>query len=122
MGIVSALLGVAGTVASGGALAPMAIGMAAGAMRGHANVGRSGSLSGNAGAMGIKKPYLVIQRPQINTPAEFEKFTGIPSNSLVTIGECTGYIKCKEVHVINTPATESEVQELVSLLKEGVIL
>lgn len=122
MGIVSALLGVAGTVASGGALAPMAIGMAAGAMRGHANVERSGSLSGNAGAMGIKKPYLVIQRPQINTPAEFEKFTGKPSNSLVTIGECTGYIKCKEVHVINTPATESETQELVTLLKQGVIL
>lgn len=122
MGIVSALLGVAGTVASGGALAPMAIGMAAGAMRGHANVERSGSLSGNAGAMGIKKPYLVIQRPQINTPAEFEKFTGKPSNYTVTIGECTGYIKCKEVHVLNTPATESETQELVSLLKEGVIL
>ena len=122
MGIVSALLGVAGTVASGGALAPMAIGMAAGAMRGHANVERSGSLSGNAGAMGIKKPYLVVQRPQINTPTGFEQFTGKPSNSLVTIGECTGFIKCKEVHVINTPATESETQELVSLLKEGVIL
>jgi hypothetical protein len=122
MGIVSALLGVAGTVVSGGALAPMAIGMAAGAMRGHANVERSGSLSGNAGAMGIKKPYLVIQRPQINTPSEFEKFMGKPSNYTVTIGECTGYIKCKEVHVFNTPATESETQELVSLLKEGVIL
>jgi len=122
MGIVSALLGVAGTVVSGGALAPMAIGMAAGAMSGHANVERSGSLSGNAGAMGIKKPYLVIQRPQINTPQEFEKFMGKPSNYTVTIGECTGYIKCKEVHVLNTPATESEVQELISLLKEGVIL
>lgn len=122
MGIVSALLGVAGTVASGGALAPMAIGMAAGAMRGHANVERSGSLSGNAGAMGIKKPYLVVQRPQVNTAVDFEKFEGKPSNYTVTIGECTGYIKCKEVHVINTPATESETQELVTLLKQGVIL
>jgi hypothetical protein len=100
----------------------MAIGMAAGAMRGHANVERSGSLSGNAGAMGIKKPYLVIQKPQINTPQEFEKFMGKPSNNLVSIGDCTGYIKCKEVHVFNTPATESETQELVSLLKGGVIL
>lgn len=122
MGIVSALLGVAGTVVSGGALAPMAIGMAAGAMRGHANVERSGSLSGNAGAMGIKKPYLVVQRPQVNTAVDFEKFEGKPSNYTVTIGECTGYIKCKEVHVINTPATESETQELVTLLKQGVIL
>ena len=122
MGVVSALLGVAGTVASGGALAPMAIGMATGAMSGHANVKRSGSLSGNSGAMGIKKPYLVVQRPQVNTAAYFEQFEGKPSNYTVTIGECTGYIKCKEVHVINTPATESEVQELVSLLKEGVIL
>jgi hypothetical protein len=72
--------------------------------------------------MGIKKPYLVIQRPQVNTAVDFEKFTGKPSNFTVTIGDCTGYIKCKEVHVFNTPATESETQELVSLLKEGVIL
>lgn len=122
MGIVSALLGVAGTVASGGALAPMTIGVTAGAMRGRANVERSGSLSGNAGAMGIKKPYLIVQRPQVNTAADFEQFSGKPANFTVTIGECSGYIKCKEVHVINTPATESETQELVSLLKEGVIL
>lgn len=122
MGIVSALLGVAGTVASGGALAPMVIGSVAGISKGKTSVERSGSLSGNAGAMGIKKPYLVIQRPQTNMPVDFETFLGKPSYSKVKISECTGFIKCTEVHALNTPATESELNELVSLLKEGVIL
>ena len=122
MGVVGALLGVAGTVASGGALAPMALGVASGLMGARSSVERSGSLSGNAGAMGIKKPYLVIQRPQTNMPVDFETFLGKPSYSKVKISECTGYIKCTEVHALNTPATETELTELISLLKEGVIL
>ncbi len=122
MGIVSALLGVAGTVASGGALAPMMLGVASGVMKGGTSVERSGSLSGNAGAMGIKKPYLVIQRPQTNLADGFETFLGKPSNSTVKISQCTGFIKCTEVHALNTPATESELNELIALLKEGVIL
>jgi hypothetical protein len=122
MGIVSALLGVAGTVASGGALAPMAIGMAAGAMSGHANVERSGSLSGNAGAMGIKKPYLVIQRPQSNLANVFETFVGKPANYTTKIGDCTGFISCTEVHIENCNGTDSELAELENLLKTGILI
>lgn len=122
MGVVGALLGVAGTVASGGALAPMALGVASGLMGARSSVERSGSLSGNAGAMGGKIPYLIIQRPQANTPVDFEMFMGKPSNQKVKISECTGFIKCTEVHALNTPATDSELRELISLLKEGVIL
>lgn len=122
MGIVGALLGVAGTIASGGALAPMALGVAGGVMGARSSVERSGGLSGNAGAMGIKKPYLVIQRPQTNMPLDFEAFLGKPSYSKVKISECSGFIKCTEVHALNTPATESELNELIALLKEGVIL
>lgn len=122
MGIVGALLGVAGTIASGGALAPMALGVAGGVMGARSSVERSGGLSGNAGAMGIKKPYLVIQRPQSNMPVGFETFLGKPSYSKVKISECSGFIKCTEVHALNTPATESELNELIALLKEGVIL
>ena len=122
MGIVGALLGVAGTVASGGALAPMALGVASGVMGARSSVERSGSLSGNAGAMGIKKPYLVIQKPQTNTPADFNKFTGIPSNEIVKISECTGFISCSEVHAVNTICTDSEMNELLTLLKSGILI
>lgn len=122
MGIVSALLGVTGTVASGGALAPMALGVASGVMGARSSVERSGGFSGNAGAMGSKKPYLIIQRPQTNTPADFNKFLGKPSNEIVKISECTGFISCVEVHALNTICTESEMDELITLLKSGILI
>lgn len=122
MGIVSALLGVTGTVASGGALAPMALGVASGVMGARSSVERSGGFSGNAGAMGSKKPYLIIQRPQTNTPADFNKFLGKPSNDIVKISECTGFISCVEVHALNTICTESEMDEIITLLKSGILI
>lgn len=122
MGIVSALLGVAGTVASGGALAPIAIGAAGAAMGARSSIERSGGFSGNAGAMGSKIPYLIIQRPQTNMAADFETFEGKPSNETVKISECTGFISCTEVHALNTICTESEMNELISLLKNGILI
>lgn len=122
MGIVGALLGVAGTVASGGALAPMALGVASGVMGARSSVERSGGFSGNAGAMGSKKPYLIIQRPQTNMPTDFNKFIGKPSNETVKISECTGFISCVEVHALNTICTESEINELITLLKSGILI
>lgn len=122
MGVVSALLGVAGTVASGGALAPMALGVAGAAMGARSSIERSGGFSGNAGAMGSKKPYLIIQRPQVNMAASFETFEGKPANETVKISECTGFISCTEVHALNTICTESEMSELISLLKTGILI
>lgn len=122
MGIVGALLGVAGTVASGGALAPMALGVASGVMGARSSVERSGGFSGNAGAMGSKKPYLIIQRPQTNMPTDFNKFLGKPANETVKISECTGFISCVEVHALNTICTESEMNELITLLKSGILI
>lgn len=122
MGIVGALLGVAGTVASGGALAPMALGVTSGVMGARSSVERSGGFSGNAGAMGSKKPYLIIQRPQTNMPTDFNKFLGKPANETVKISECTGFISCVEVHALNTICTESEMNELITLLKSGILI
>jgi hypothetical protein len=122
MGIVSSLLGIAGTIASGGALAPMAVGISTGIMSARSSVERSGSISGNSGAMGGKKPYIVIQRPQTNTPAEFNKFTGKPSNDITTVGQCTGFISCTDIHPIGCSATESEMNEILSLLKAGILI
>jgi hypothetical protein len=122
MGMVSALLGVAGTIVSGGSLAPMIIGASAKAMSGRSSVERSGNLSGNAGAMGIKKPYLVIQRPQTNLANTFETFVGKPANYTTKIGDCTGYISCTEVHIENCNGTETELAELENLLKTGILI
>ena len=126
MGIVSAVAGVAGgiagTIASGGSALPL-IASSAGAMfNAHTRVEHSGGFSGNAGAMGGKIPYLIISRPQTEMADGFENYIGYPSNFTATIGSCTGFIKVIECHVENTSATKSELEEIDSILKEGVII
>lgn len=126
MGIVASIAsiagGVVGTISSGGALAPMAMGAVSGVLNAHTRVNHSGGFSGNAGAMGIKKPYLIITRPQTCLADEFPKFEGYPANSSVLVSDCTGYIECKAVHIENVPATDAELTEIENLLKSGVII
>lgn len=121
-GALSLIAGVAGTVASGGVLAPAMIGAASGIGRMKTEVQHSGQFSGACGAMGGKKPYLIISRPQIRMANNVNQFEGIPSNTNVQLSECTGYTKVKEVHLSIPGAYDSELQEIEQLLKEGVII
>ena len=126
MGIVSSIISIAGgiatTVATGGSAAPVALGVAGAAMNAHTNVQHSGSFSGNAGAMGGKIPYLIISRPQTKVNSNFEEMEGYPTNYYVTVGECSGYIKAKSVHIINVNATDDELNQLNELLVNGIII
>lgn len=126
MGIVSTI---ASTVVSA-VTAPTPLGMGAAVLGGitnlafnsHANVERSGSFTGNAGAMGSKIPYLIISRPQTAMAQNFETLSGYPSNTYTKLSACTGFTQVKFVHVENLNATDAEKQEIERLLKEGVIL
>ena len=125
---VSSLLGAvvsgAAAVATGGALAPVAIGAAANALGGgaRASVAMSGSLGSNAGAMGIRKPYLIIKRVESADANGYNEFYGYPTNKRVNLSQLTGYVRVKEINLTGTNATEDEQNEIVTLLKEGVIL
>lgn len=126
MGIVASLAsiagGVAGTIASGGAAAPMLIGAAGSALNARTRVEHSGGFSGNAGAMGGKIPYLIISRPQTELAENYGVYIGNPSNHTVTLGSCSGYVQVKECHLENIPATQNELNQIESLLKGGVLL
>lgn len=126
IGIASAITSIAsGAVASAirKSPLPLAHGVVAGVLQSSATeLGHSGSFSGNAGAMGIKKPYLIITRPQIDMAINFEAFDGLPANKQIRLNECHGYTKCKEVHLNVTGAYKSELDEIERLLREGVIL
>lgn len=126
MGIIASLAsvvgGVVGTIATGGALAPVALGAVSGVMNAHTRVEHSGGFSGNAGAMGIKKPYVIITRPQTCLADNFPAFNGYPANKLTYIADCTGYIKCDECHIEQVPGTDAELSELENLLKSGIII
>ena len=114
----------AATYASGGALAPLAIGAAANALSGgaKANTSMSGSLSSNAGAMGIRKPYLIIKRVEPAEADRYSEYYGYTTNKLVKLSQVSGYVRIKDINLSGTNATEDEQNEIVRLLKEGVIL
>ena len=117
MGIVSGLIGVATSVVSGNLLPALG-----GVTRLHTNVDRSGSFTGNAGAMGSKIPYLVISRPQTAMADKFETLSVYLSNTYTTLSACKGFTHFKYCHVENLNATDAEKKEIERLLKEGVIL
>lgn len=125
MGIVNAIAGIGIGIGTALAGAPSmgvagAVGMA---QHARATVEHSGSFSGNSGAMGIKKPYLVIMRPQTAMANNYKHFTGQPSNANVVLGSASGYVRVKECHVEDiATATDAEKQMIESALKTGVII
>lgn len=92
------------------------------AMSGRSEIRHSGSFAGAHGAMGIRKPYLIISRPILEMADDFAYFDGYPANQTVSVGSCAGYIKAKECHLNIPNAYKSELEELDALFKSGVIV
>lgn len=126
VGIVTGLLGiaggVAGSIATGGALAPMLMGAGASVGRMHTDIQHSGNISSNAGAMGIKKPYLIIERSQTKTPKSAVNIEGLPQNLPITLSTLHGYVKVKKAHYDGIPCTSSELEKIKALLENGVYI
>ena len=125
MGIVNAIASLAvGAVSvatgAGGLGMVGALGMA---QRARTSVEKSGSFDGNSGAMGIKKPYLVVMRPQTAMPSNYGHYSGHPSSAKVTIGSTSGLIRVRECHVDSIPyATKEEKAMIDNALHEGILV
>lgn len=117
MGMVTGAIGAIGSLARGNIIGT---GLSIAGM--HTNIEHSGGFSGNAGAMGIKKPYLIISRPQSVINDGFPSIQGYPSNYFTRLGDCSGFTQIAECHVENIPATDKELDKIKDLLKEGVII
>lgn len=117
MGMVTGAIGALGSLARGNIF-----GTAMGIAGMHTNIEHSGGFSGNSGAMGIKKPYLIISRPQSSMNDGFPSIQGYPSNYFTRLGNCSGFTQVAECHVENISATDKELDKIKDLLKEGVIL
>lgn len=122
-GIASAIGGVASAVITGGATLPIAAGAIAGGIgSAKTNVQHSGNFSGNAGAMGAKKPYIIIERPQTMIATGFSEYQGAGANTRRTVGQMHGYFKFSDVHTESiSKAAESEIETIRSALESGVI-
>ena len=121
-GLLSAVGGVATSVATGGAALPAVAGVGSAIVNARTNVSRTGNLGSNAGALGVRIPYVIITRPIAYDADNYSIYYGYPANKTVTLSSLTGFTRIKSVHVENIPATEEEKNMIDSALKNGVIL
>ena len=123
-GAISSLLSLAGAgvaVASGGSLGAVAgaLGVAHSLTSEMVHIQHSGGLSANAGILSPRVPYLILSRQYGYDANGYNGFHGYPANKTVYIGNCNGFIKCKDV-IFRGSCTEEEANEINRLLKEGV--
>lgn len=122
-GLLTVAGGVASMLGSGGVSAPAVLTAVAGAASASkSSVGRSGGFSGNAGAMGAKKPYIIIQRPQTRVATTFPQLAGYPTNKSGKLSNFTGQVNVVHVHVEGIQATDTELTQIEALLKSGVLI
>ena len=65
---------------------------------------------------------MYITRPRQNVPADYGKIKGYPSNITTQLKNLNGYTVIDEIHLENMSATDDEIEEIETLLKQGVII
>lgn len=85
-------------------------------------ISRSGSVSSNAGIFGPQKPYLIFNVPRTCLPKGQNKYLGYPTYVTFKLGNLEGMTIIDEIILQNCTCTEDEKNEIVELLKGGVIL
>ena len=84
--------------------------------------GNSNGISGNAGLMGIQFPYLIECASVRDIPTNYSKYNGIPTNRYSRLGDLSGYTEVESCRINIASATDDELKEIETILKEGVIL
>lgn len=82
----------------------------------------SGAFSGNSGYLGIRRPFLIIERPNMCLPENYQALNGFPSMITLKLGDCSGYTRIQQVQLTGMTATNVEQSEIMGLLKGGVVL
>ena len=85
-------------------------------------IARSGTISGTTSIFTVKKPYVIIERPNVVDYEDFNKIKGYACGKTMSIGNLKGYTEVESIHLTGIPATKPELDELEALLKGGVIL
>ena len=91
------------------------------AMNSKPTIQRSGSMGGSAGLMSYQKPLLVITRPRMSVPDKLNKFVGLTTNVTMNLSQVKGFTQVEHVHLSGIAATQDEKDELMTLLRQGVI-
>lgn len=117
--VVGAATGAAPIAAMG--VAGLAANAANTAVNSKPNIQRSGTMGGAAGLMSAQKPYLIINRPRLSVPDKLNTFTGNTCNVTMKLNACKGFTMVDYIILTSLPCMENERDELMNILKGGVI-
>lgn len=114
------LIGAIGSVATlvtGGAQSKMAYDTA------KPDYGRSGNNGGNTGYFSYKKPYIIRTQALGQTPKNYKALQGVPAQIYSKLSDLEGYTEIDRV-ITDTlvSCTAEEKEEIITLLKRGVVL
>ena len=109
-------MGIAGTTA-------LATGIATSMLNAHKNIVQSTQADTMTPFYDPQECFLVRNRPNVYYPIGYAHQYGKPSNRIETLSTLNGYTKISDVHMEGFEgATQTEIDEIEMLLKEGVIL
>lgn len=86
------------------------------------HIEHSGSFNGNSGYLGVRRPFLIIKRPRICLPENYQHLNGYPCMETLSLGSCIGFTRVQQVILEGCSATNPEQAEILQLLKTGVYL
>ena len=81
---------------------------------------QSNAYNSTAAFLGVRYPYLVIERPRPANPSKYAHDKGYPSNLTVSLSSISGFTTLEDIDLSGIPLTQGELEELRGLLKEGV--
>lgn len=83
-------------------------------------VSTKGNMTANSGLLGIQRPYIILEVPNVATPSNYTAYAGRSTSKVSKILDLSGFVKIEDIQLSGIPATSEELTELSELLLEGV--
>ena len=85
------------------------------------SIARAGAVTGTTSLFAVKRPYIIIESPDYYDYEGFEGIKGYPYGMFMKFNKLDGYAVIEGVNLKGINATVTELNEIESLLKSGVI-
>ena len=85
------------------------------------SIARAGAVTGTTSLFAVRRPYIIIESPDYYDYDGFEGIKGYPYGMFMKFSKLDGYAVIEGVNLKGINATVTELNEIESLLKSGVI-
>lgn len=82
----------------------------------------AGQIGTGSGQLAPQKPFLTIERPNLDLAENYKSYVGYPCNKTLYIGNCSGFTQVEASKISISGATDEEIAEIIEILARGVII